>query len=554
MNLKQALVIEADVLVVGSGAAGLRAAIAARENGSDVLLISRSRTGLGNNTAIAGRGVAAPNTRVNPDDSIEVYFKDTIIGGRFLNDQTLVDIMTRSAAEEVMNLERFGVRFQKKDGDFVLDPVPGFSYPRTHMPEGSTLGTSFSIPLTQFAEKIGVRLMPGVFICRLIKKDDHFAGAIGMDKSGQIYYLKAKAMVLATGGLGQIYLRTDNAKDTNGDGYSLAYNLGIPLVDMEFIQYIPTSWGDFGGSRIIAYEPFVLVGGAKFLNAHNEDILERHEISDPMLMTRSAVSRAMMLEIMEGRGIEGSVIMDLTVVPEQVYSEIVATLPSHVIPKGMVRQLVSPTVHFCCGGVKVDVDCQTAVPGLFGAGEVCGGLQGANRVAGNAFTACYVMGAIAGSNASTYARNMLSRILSSSEFDEELSQLQAVVPTGGNQDVARLHQQLKDTMWHNVGVIRTQSKLRQGLQDIELLKERMARAALASPADLIEFLSMTNMLVISDMIIKSALIRTESRGNHYRADFPSEDNNGWLRNITVWKGDQEMEHRIELASTAKMTT
>ena len=152
MKLREALSIEADVLVIGSGAAGLRAAIAAKKKGCDVLVVSSSRIGLGNNTAIAGRGVAAPNSRVNPNDSPEVYFKDTIIGGRFINDQTLVDIMARSATQEIHGLEEFGIRFQKKNGEYFLDPAPGFSYPRTHMSEGSTLGIRLAKPMAEYAK------------------------------------------------------------------------------------------------------------------------------------------------------------------------------------------------------------------------------------------------------------------------------------------------------------------------------------------------------------------------------------------------------------------
>lgn len=548
--LKETITIKADVLVIGSGAAGLRAAIEAKAHACDVMVVSSSRTGLGNNTAISGRGFAASNPEAVPQDSPEKHLQDTLIGGRFINNQALVDAVTRTALQQVYDLQRFGVQFRRRDGGFLVESVPGMRHPRTHMCRESTLGTSFSLPMVDYARNTGVRFLQGIFICSLIKKGKRIAGAAGLDHSGQTYSFQANSVILATGGLGHLYLRNDNAKGATGDGYALAYHCGVPLVDMEFIQFYPTTRGKTG-SHLLTSEPFVLAG-AVFRNALGQDIMKRHGFEDPTQMTRDRVSRSLMQETMEGRAPDGFVMLDLAGISEKELNRIKDNMHPHYAPQENITP-VAPAAHFCMGGMKIYPDGHTNIPGLYGAGEVCGGMHGANRLAGNALTCCFATGMFAGAGASDYALVADEPELTLSDFEEALQPVAEALSVKGCTNIASLHDELKHTMWYGAGILRTDNSLKQALQAIQSLKEQMRKANISSPADLIYFLKMRNMLLVSEMVCNSALLRTESRGAHWRSDFPVEDNN-WIKNIVITKGVKTMEHELIPVKLDKLST
>ena len=344
MKLESPQTLETDVLVLGSGGAGLRAAIEARKQGVDVLLISKSPIGLSSNTAISGSGIATATGWREPADSPEVHFKDTILGGRFMSNQRLVDVMTRESQQQILDLESFGVRFRKKGNSFHVAMMAGHTYPRNVFGD-KAIGTDLTLPLRDYASHVGIELMEDVLITRLLTSGNAVVGAVGIDETGGIYQLNAKSTVLATGGAGHIYLRTSNAAGSTGDGFVLAYDSGVPLTDMEFVQFA------MSGPNT---EMFCAREGAVIRNTLDENILEKYDITDPVKMTRDAVSRAIMTEILEGQSSDGaSLTLDTTPIPEERFEKLRVLLPKNT-PKDKRHFNVGLHSHFFMGGVMIN--------------------------------------------------------------------------------------------------------------------------------------------------------------------------------------------------------
>ena len=241
MNLEALTRIDTGVLVIGSGAAGLRAAIEARKLGAEVVLVSKSPLGLGNNTAIARGAMAATTGEGGVEDTPEIHLKDTVVSGRFLNNQRVVQAIVEGAAREVSQLESFGVKFITEDGRRTVSQTPGHTHPRTMACEGH-IGSSYTLPMCDYARKVGVRFLDGIMITRILKLGDTVTGAVGLSEGGHIFAFSARGVILAAGGLGQVYLRTNNVAGATGDGYALALDVGARLQDMEFVQFFPTGF------------------------------------------------------------------------------------------------------------------------------------------------------------------------------------------------------------------------------------------------------------------------------------------------------------------------
>ncbi len=538
MKFKAAETTAADVLVIGGGGAGLRAAIEARSRGADVLLVSKSRVGYGNNTAIA-RGAFATMGLGAPQDSPEVHFRDTLASGCFLNNQRLVEVMTRGSGELVRDLERIGVKYAIGEEGIRLGHLPGHTHART-VNCVERLGTGFTLPLRRQALDLGVRFAEGVMITRLLGAGSTASGAVGLDREGGTRVFPAKATVLAAAGLGQIFLRTNNAAGSTGDGYALAYQAGLPLVDMEFIQFYPTSPGDFGGTGLVVYEHLVAREGAAVRNSLGENILPKYGIEDPMVMTRDRLARAIMLEIKEGRSEEGSLVLDLSHLSDEKVQKLRALLPKGASP-GTKRFRVAPTVHFTMGGVMIDEESRTRLDGLYAAGEVCGGVHGANRLTSNALTEVFVFGTVAGRSAALRAAGMEMPSLDARELADERERLESLAHSRGGEDIGELRRELRSAMWEGVGIIRGAQGLNDTLGTVARLRERLGAVSVNGPAELLKAIELGGMLTVGEIISRAALRRTESRGSHYRTDYPKEGNPEWLKNIVVSCRDGEME-------------
>lgn len=532
MELKATQTLNTDVLVVGGGAAGLKAAIEARKHGLDVLLVSESPVGFRNNTAVSGATLAASGIWKGSGDSPEVHLRDTLASGCFINDRKLVDTFTRGATQQIHDLIRFGVNFRRRGEELLAWQIPGHSYPRSMSVE-RVRGVNITRPMCRFAASMGIRFMEGILVTRLLLSEGTVVGVLGINNQGEVLVVKAKSTILATGGAGQVYFRTNNAIGMTGDGYVLAYEVGLPLRDMEFVQFYPTTFKH--GRRVCAYE-VLMSRGATIRNSLGEDTLKRHSI-DFASMTRDILTRTIITEITSGRGVEGNLIFDLTTMPQEDAIEF--------YQRGYTSKLpVAPAVHFFMGGVIINESTETGIDGLYAAGEVCGGIHGANRLGSNALTEVLVFGTIAGERAAGRASKLGKIAVPQSEVSNELGRLKALVSKSGKENLKELQQSLKQTMWGKVGIIRDRQGLEAAQREILALREQVRAVAVTDYQQLCQAVKLANMLAVSEMVCRAALIRTESRGAHYRTDYPEEDNERWRRIIEISRQGGEMALRI----------
>lgn len=534
VKLSELDVVSCEVLVIGGGGAGLRAAIEARESGADVLLVSKARAGYANNTIISKATFAAPSGWSDPRDNPDVFLKDAVIGGRFINDQKLVAAVAREAGPQIPFLEKCGVSFLESQGHKLAIHPAGHSYPR-HIRALGRKGRGLALPLKKYACEIGVRFADSVFITRLLtSKAGRIAAAAGITREGKFLAFMGKCFVLATGGFAQIYLHTNNAPGICGDGLALAFEVGVPLKDMEFVQFYPTAAGK-RGRRIILYEDLILQDQAALKNADGDDIVIKHGLDDAMKMTRDRLARVIMQEILEGRGVKGGLIMDLSRVSEQ-------RLLKHrsLFEDPHKKELiVSPTTHFCSGGVMINANAETPIEGLFAAGETCAGTHGANRLAGNALSEVFAMGGIAGKMAALKAKELERPQRPQKKLAAERKRLESL-EFNGNASLRQLRRSLKETMWYQAGITRHAKGLTQALREIEEIRSRMPALQLKNFREIIRSLELQNMLFSAEMVCRAALKRTESRGAHYRSDYPAENDKNWLKNIVISRPETEI--------------
>lgn len=541
MDLQETVTLSTDVLIIGGGGASLRAAIAATEMGSDVLVVSKSRIGYGNNTYISA-GVFAATGWGDPADDPGVHVKDAVVGGRFLNDQNLLAAAAEEAGAQVSFLERYGVRFFRRDDILQLGHAPGHTYPR-HVNVTQRNGSGFMVPVKAHAEKLGVRFLNYVFITRLLTRDNRIAGATGVSRDGAFVAISAKSVILSTGGFGRLFEHSNNAAGITGDGLALAFELGLSLKDMEFVQFYPTAIGR-SGNRMLLYEAVVARFGALLRNAQGENIVEKYHLGDLKAMTRDRMSRAIMQEILEGRDVDGGVVLDLSPIKD------VARL-APMLPRGWTEDqteiIVSPTTHFCMGGLVINEQTETSLPGLFAAGEVCGGVHGANRLGGNALTEVFALGGVAGRNAAQSAGGLDGIDLPPEEPADEQLRLSSLFSDSSG-DQRSLRRSLRKTMWLNAGVIRSQETLFEALAHIEALGDKEQEVRAKNPRELVKLLELRNMLLLAGIVCRTALLRTESRGAHYRTDYPEENNTRWIKNIVAEKRDGKIHLEIKPVS------
>jgi len=531
MKLKDPDYIACGVLVIGGGVAGLRAAIAAREQGASVVMVCKSGVGLGNNSVLAKGGLSAALVE---EDSPDIHMQDTLKAGCFINDAKLVSIMTSRMRNELSFLKKSGIRFQQDEKNILVQSAGGHSQRRFLRSEKSC-GSDYTVPLKAYALKIGVKFLEKIFISRLFIEEKSTTGAFGLDREGNSYVFQTRAIVLATGGLGQIYLHTDNAVSTTGDGYALAFHSGIFLKDMEFIQFYPTT---IRGIRILNYQSFIINAGAVIRNSLAEDVLSKHGITDPIIMTRDRVARALMTEILEKHDVQGGLVMDMSSVTEANLQRYRHLLPAEAI-LGKKQFIIMPTTHFTMGGVVIDEDAMTSVSGLFACGEVTGGIHGANRVSGNAFSEAFTMGALSGNNAACFAKGKSIKKADSVDVLEENERLDSLFGHHDNASIMELGNSLKEITWHDMGIIRSKSGLERTINGIKELQSRSLAIRPNTIKGLIKRMELDNMLLSAEMVSKAALARTESRGAHYRQDYPHEDPD-WMANIVIGSDNGEI--------------
>ncbi len=536
-------VYECDVLIVGSGGAGCRAAIEASKYDLDIIIVSKGLSFKSGCTTLAEGGYNAAFGAVDCADTPEAHFEDTLKGGGYLNDTELVKILVNEAPERLIELESFGALFDRQEsGQINQRPFGGQSYRRTCF-QGDRTGHEMMVGLKEEVIKRDIKTMDEVMITALIMDESgqNVLGACGLElKNSKFLIFKAKSVILGSGGAGWIYPVTSNTLQKTGDGYFVAYEAGADLLDMEQVQFHPTGMVHPESRKGVLVTEAVRGEGGILLNSEGERFMERY---DPRkeLATRDVVARAIYNEIREGRGTEkGGVYLDVTHLPAEDIEEKLETMLAQFLDVGVdIRKEpmeVAPTAHHFMGGVRINENGETTVGNLFAAGEVSGGVHGANRLGGNALAETQVFGKRAGESA---AKNALeSEILSNDAFvDVEEARISGLIKDG---DVYpfEIKKELEEIMWKDVAILRNEEDLTMALRRINelkaMLKDMKVPGGVGFNRDLQDALEVIGMLEVAELVTKSAILRRESRGSHYREDYPEMDDN-WKKSIVFNK-------------------
>jgi succinate dehydrogenase / fumarate reductase flavoprotein subunit len=586
---------EYDVLVVGAGGAGLRAAIEASAAGASVGLICKSLLGKAH-TVMAEGGIAAALANVDDRDSWKVHFADTMRGGQYVNNWRMAELHAKEAPDRVKELEAWGAMFDRtSDGRILQRNFGGHRYPRlAHV--GDRTGLEMIRTLQDHGIHQGIDVHMECTITRLLTGDGRIAGAFGYERErGRFKLFRSRALVLATGGVGRAYKITSNSWEYTGDGHTLAYDAGAELMDMEFVQFHPTGmvWPPSVRGILVTEgvrgEGGVLKNsaGLRFMfddipanyrpqTADDEEEGWRYTQGDknarrpPELLTRDHVSRCIVREIKEGRGTpHGGVYLDISWIKSRIPNaaeHIKKKLPSMYHQFKQLADIditqepmeVGPTTHYIMGGIRVDADTQMAtLPGLFAAGECAAGINGANRLGGNSLSDLLVFGKRAGEFAAKFAREQAAAPIDSREVDEAAQH--AVAPFERSAEAGegpyQVQYTLQDTMQDLVGIVRNEREMQRALDCLGRLRERASRVGVSGHREYNPgwhaALDLHNLLTVSEAITRSALERRESRGGHFREDYPDKDSAFGDINITIRK-DRGGDMIVSRASIPRM--
>ncbi|HEX4771026.1 MAG TPA: fumarate reductase/succinate dehydrogenase flavoprotein subunit [Bryobacteraceae bacterium] len=551
-----------DVLVIGAGGAGLRAAIEASQAGVRVGVITKSLLGKAH-TVMAEGGIAAAMANVDERDNWRVHFADTMRGGQYVNNARMAELHAKEAPDRVKELEAWGALFDRtKDGRILQRNFGGHRYPRlAHV--GDRTGLEMIRTLQDHGIHLGMEVHMETTVVTLLTDDGRVAGAFGYERErGRFLLFRAKAVVLATGGIGRSFQITSNSWEYTGDGHSLAFHAGAPLIDMEFVQFHPTGmiWPPSVRGILVTEgvrgEGGVLRNkdGRRFMfddipenyraqTADNEDEGWRYTQGDrdarrpPELLTRDHVARCIMREVREGRGSpHGGVFLDISWIKSRLPSaaeHIKRKLPSMYHQFKQLANIditqepmeVGPTTHYMMGGVRVEADSQMSdVPGLFAAGECAAGLHGANRLGGNSLSDLLVFGKRAGQYAAAFAKENTSPQINPAQV--EAAAQRALVPFEHNGDSPyHVQQSLQEMMQSLVGIVRREDEMQRALGELQHLAERATNVAVIGNREYNggwhTALDLSHLLTVSEIITRAAIERKESRGAHFRDDYPA---------------------------------
>ena len=524
---------ETDVLVIGSGAAGMYAAIEAARSGCRVLLADRSLIGRGGATVMAQMTVAVALGSETPDHWNH-HYEDTLSAGRGLCNESLARLLCEDGPECIRAMDDWGVGWARKDGRIKQAMAPGHDRPRCVYVDFLNTGPAVSKTLRTVVNKTdGIRKAGDLCIVDLLRNDGNVVGAVALHLgSGAPVTLSAKATILATGGLTRLYRRNSASANMGGDGYALALRAGAALVDMEFVQFFPI--GHLAprliGMDPIMWDPFRYKLGGRLLNNRGEEFTDRYGVAEDgkYVITRDVGSYAIVKEVEAGRGSpHGGVYLSFQHCSEATLREsfgpVIDRLAANGIDLTKTAIEVAPIAHYHMGGIAADAVMQTRLPGLFAAGEAVGGANGANRLSGNAITEALVFGRSAGRSAADYAKRMSAL---PDRADNARAALDLIAARAPERDLntADMVQTLQTTMQDDVGALRNETKLKRALSQID----RMARdLGDLPPGDgngfdmrRIDWLDLRNMLLVARAVTEAAIARTETRGAQQREDYP----------------------------------
>ncbi len=524
-----------DVLIVGAGLAGMRAALSALAHvpGLDVAIISKVHPVRSHSVAAQG-GI---NAAIGENDSWEAHAFDTAKGGLYLGDQDAIEAMCREAPGDILDLERLGVIFSRDEkGRIAQRPFGGAGFPRTCYAADRT-GHAILHAMYEQLLKHHVFVYEEWYVTGLIVEGGVCRGVVAWDLlHGGLHAIGAKAVILASGGSGRVFLTSTNAVINTGDGMALAYRAGAPLMDMEFVQFHPTTLKDTG----ILITEGARGEGAYLLNTLGERFMEWYAPEQMELATRSTVSLAIGQEILEGRGVDGCVLLDLRHLGRARIMERLPQIRELAIEFAGVDPIetpipVRPGAHYQMGGVRTNQWGETEVPGLYAAGEcACVSVHGANRLGGNSLLETIVFGRRAGARATEAVAGKPPRALSDAILKAEEARIKRLMTNDGPERAWQVRDELGRVMSLNLGIFRTKQSMTEAGERVLALKERADRVCLQDRGrifntDLIQALELQSLLDVAETIVAGALARGESRGAHYRADFPNRDDADWLR-------------------------
>ncbi len=520
--------ISTDVLVIGSGLAGIMASLEIEKAGLQVLMTSKFAIGSGTNTYLSNGAFTVANSSFSKEE----HLQETLLAGKGLNCLRMVKTLIDQGPNAMEALRGYGV-------PLVENPI-GYFIGR---PKGSGIlpGVLLVRPLKERLGNGSARLFPGLTIFDLIIEDGEVRGAFGFCNDGKAYLIQSKAVVLAAGGAGAIYQRSDNQRTILGDGYALAFRAGLSLFDLEYVQFYPFVMAEPRLHTFILYPPYPKE--AKVLNERGEDLSEKLDLGSDL--NRAIITRrdSLAITLFEASR-NGDIYFDLRQVPEEKWDHYPLNfLKRSKFPFRDRPFLVSPAVHFCMGGVETDGSGRTAIPGLYAAGEIVWGVHGANRLGGNALTECVVFGRLTGQSASEYAFGKGLGIFSEpyKRRWEKKAERYLKKSRGVFDPPALLLKELKRLAWGYAGPIREEGSLKEGLEQLTSLEKKIERIHTTTLRDLFRKRELENVALLLKAILNGSLARKESRGSFFRKDFPEQKDDEWLKNMCYRLKDGELE-------------
>ena len=560
-----------DVLIIGGGSAGLRAAIEAHDTGANVLLISKSRKG-DPHTVLARGGINAALGTMDPEDNWMIHAVDTLREGEFLADYEKVEVLCKRAPEAINELVNWGARFHREeDGRLTQRFFGAHTYRRTVFYEDWTGQEIVRVLLDQVSQR-KIKSIDDIYITKLLKSGiandkkesvvaDEIIGAFGIDiKKKEIVVFQCKSLILAGGGYTRVYeVSSSRIFENHGEGVALAYDAGADLIDMEMVQFHPTGmvWPDKARGTL-ATEAIRGEGGI-LLNSKNERFMKKYYPEKMELGPRDVVARAAYNEILEGRGtVHGGVWLDVTHLSKEKIMDRLPTMYKQFkeingIDISTDKMEVGPTAHYSMGGVVVDIKCRTKIKGLLAVGEVISQIHGANRLGGNSLLDTQVFGKIAGGEAAKLAKELTEERTGMQNMNNQKELLDN--NDGGIfvvKEPLSFLKEIQEVMKENAGIIRDGTKLEKGLQRILEIKEKfyskdsILKEFKIDNENIVLTFEVKSSLVVCEAIIKCAIMRQESRGAHYRSDYPKLDNNKWKVNIYCTKKDRQVEEHVDM--------